>query len=227
MAAVDSTFKDPSVNFVWWIEGDKIAIATSEGDGGTTEKGEGRLKAPVIGTTSSFQADGETRNLLNGAINASVTTVTVDHGAAFVVGDILLIDSEKMLITDISSNDLTVTRGHRNTTAAAHDDDSPLSTTNVLVQGMLISYYAEPDKLTSITGTIDIDNSLQPALILYVKAKALMDAAARTNNSELASIKLQSAQMAMAEYREMITKYGARRRDKTGGTRGIVPASFR
>ena len=43
-----------------------------------------------------------------------------------------------------------------------------------------------------------------------------MDAAARTNNPELASIKLQSAQMAMAEYKEMITKYGARRRDKTG-----------
>jgi hypothetical protein len=150
MAAVDSTFKDPSVNFVWWIEGDKIAIATSEGDGGTIETGNGRLKAPIIGSGS-----------------------------------------------------------------------------DVITNGMLISYYAEPDKLTSITGTIDLDNALQPALILYVKAKALMDAAARTNNPELASIKLQSAQMAMAEYKEMITKYGARRRDKTGGTRGVTPANFR
>lgn len=150
MAAVDSTFKDPSVNFVWWIEGDKIAIATSEGDGGTTETGNGRLKAPIIGSGS-----------------------------------------------------------------------------DVITNGMLISYYAEPDKLSSITGTIDLDNALQPALILYVKAKALMDAAARTNNPELASIKLQSAQMAMAEYKEMITKYGARRRDKTGGTRGVTPANFR
>jgi hypothetical protein len=65
-----------------------------------------------------------------------------------------------------------------------------------------------------------------PALILYVKAKALMDEAARTNNAELAQIKLQSAQMAMAEYREMVRRYGVRRRDKTGGTRGIVPANF-
>ena len=73
---------------------------------------------------------------------------------------------------------------------------------------------------------IDIDNTLQPALILYVKAKALMDEAARTNNAELAQIKLQSAQMAMAEYREMVRRYGVRRRDKTGGTRGIVPANF-
>jgi len=149
MAAVSSEYKDPSLNFVWWIEGDKIAIATTEGDGGTSETANGRLKAPIIGSGS-----------------------------------------------------------------------------DVITNGMLISYYAEPDKLTSITGNIDLDNSLQPALILYVKAKALMDAAARTNNSELAQIKLQSAQMAMAEYREMVTRYGVRRRDKTGGTRGIVPANF-
>ena len=149
MAAVSSTFKDPSVNFVWWIEGDKIAIATTDGDGGTTETAQGSHKAPIVGS------------------------------------------------------------------GTAH-----------ISNGILISYYAEPDKLTAITGTIDIDNTLQPALILYVKAKALMDEAARTNNAELAQIKLQSAQMAMAEYREMVRRYGVRRRDKTGGTRGIVPANF-
>ena len=52
MATITSTYKDPSKNFVWWIEGDKIAIATSEGDGGTTETGNGRLKAPIIGSGS-------------------------------------------------------------------------------------------------------------------------------------------------------------------------------
>ena len=45
MAAISSTYKDPSDTFVWWIEGDKIAIATIEGDGGTTETGKGNLKA--------------------------------------------------------------------------------------------------------------------------------------------------------------------------------------
>mgnify|MGYP003994358945 FL=1 len=149
MAAVSSTFKDPSLNFVWWIEGDKIAIASSGGDGGTTETAKGRYKAAMIGTGT-------------------------DH----------------------------------------------------ITSGVLISYYAEPDKLESITGTIDIDNTLQPAIIAYVKAKALLDAAARTNNAELAQIKMQSAQMAMNEYKQMVTKYGVRRRDKTGGTRGIVPTNF-
>jgi hypothetical protein len=50
MAAVSSTFVDPSVNFVWWIEGDKIAIATTDGDGGTSETAQGRYKAPIIGS---------------------------------------------------------------------------------------------------------------------------------------------------------------------------------
>ena len=31
MAAVSSTYTDPSDNFVWWVEGDKLAIATKKG----------------------------------------------------------------------------------------------------------------------------------------------------------------------------------------------------
>jgi len=149
MAAVSSTFKDPSANFVWWIEGDKIAIATTGGDGGTTLTAKGNYKAPIIGSGS-----------------------------------------------------------------------------DLITNGLLISYYAEPDKLTSMTAAIDLDNTLHPAIILYVKAKALMDSAARTNNAEIASIRMQSAQLAMNEYKETVQKYGTRRRDKTGGTRGIVPTNL-
>lgn len=94
MAYVSSTYTDPSDTFVWWIEGDRLGIATIEGDAGTSETGKGNLKAVQLG----------------------------------------------------SSNDQ-------------------------MIDGLVISYYAEPDKLTSITGTIDIDNVLQPALIDYVKAK--------------------------------------------------------
>ena len=154
MAAVSSTFVDPSVNFVWWIEGDKIAIATTDGDGGTSETAQGRYKAPIIG-----------------------------------------------------------------------------SSTDYITSGMLISYYAEPDKIdnssgTGISATIDLDNSLHTALIAYVKSRALMDAAARETDPAQANVKLQMANMFVAEYRALVQRYGARRRDKTGGTRGIVPANF-
>ena len=101
------------------------------------------------------------------------------------------------------------------------------SSGDVITNGLLISYDAEPDKLSSITDTIDVDNALQPALIDYVKAKALMDAAARTNDPNIAQIRMASGQQCLANYKESIQKFGAKKRDKTGGTRAVVPANFR
>ena len=150
MAYVSSTYTDPSDTFVWWIEGDRLAIATIEGDANTSETGRGNLKAVQLGST----------------------------------GD-------------------------------------------QMIAGLVISYYAEPDKLTSITGTIDIDNVLQPALIDFVKGKALMDAAARATDPGLAQIKMASAQQCMANYKEAIRRYGMKKNDKTGGTRAVVPADMR
>ena len=150
MAYVSSTYKDPSDTFVWWVEGDRLAIATTQGDGSTTETNEGKLKAVQLGST----------------------------------GD-------------------------------------------QMIAGLVISYYAEPDKLSSITGTIDIDNVLQPALIDFVKGKALMDAAARATDGNLAQIRMASAQQCMANYKEAIRRYGMKKNDKTGGTRAVVPADMR
>ena len=149
MAAVSSTYKDPSDTFVWWIEGDRLAIATTEGDGGTNETDKGQLKAVSLGSG------------------------------------------------------------------------------NTITDGLIISYYAEPDKLTSITGTIDVDNVLQPALIEYVKAKALMDAASREDNPQIAQIRMAAAQQSLASYREALRKFGMKKNDKVGGTRGIVPSDMR
>jgi len=149
MAAVSSTYTDPSDTFVWWIEGDRLAIATIEGDGNTSETGRGNLKPVQLGSG------------------------------------------------------------------------------NTITDGLLISYYAEPDKLTSISGTIDIDNVLQPALIDFVKGKALMDAAARTDNPAIAQIRMVSAQQCMANYKEAVRRYGMKKNDKVGGTRAVVPADMR
>ncbi len=148
MAAVDSPYKDPSKTFVWWIEGDRLAIATSEGDVNTTETSEGKLKPVQLGSG------------------------------------------------------------------------------NTVTGGLIISYYAEPEKLTSITGTIDVDNVLQPALIEYVKAKALMDAASREDNPQIAQIRMAAAQQSLASYREALRKFGMKKNDKTGGTRAIVPPNL-
>ena len=152
MAAVSSSYKDPNDSFVWWIEGDRIAIATSEGNGSTSETNQGKFKPVQIGSG------------------------------------------------------------------------------NTITAGLVISYYAEPAKVTSIQGTgstIDIDNSLQPGLIDYVKAKALMDAAASATEPTLAQIKMASAQQCMANYKECVRRYGMKKTDKVGGTRQVVPSDLR
>ena len=82
MAAISSTYTDPSDSFVWWIEGDRIAIATVKGDADTSETAEGKYKASQLGVTQSYQNDGTTANLINeGAeFSSSDTTLTVDDG---------------------------------------------------------------------------------------------------------------------------------------------------
>jgi hypothetical protein len=47
-------------------------------------------------------------------------TVAVGSGAAFTTGEVILIDSERMLITDIAGNNLTVKRAWDGTVLAAH-----------------------------------------------------------------------------------------------------------
>jgi len=229
MSVISSTYKDPSDNFVWWIEGDRIAIATNLGDGGTTETSESKLKAVQLGSQVSYQSSGDPipKNLLNEALDTTETAVDVDEGGQFSVNEMIQIDDEIMLITAISTNTLTVTRGYRDTTAATHADDSEIKTINVVSDGIVISYYAEPDKLTSIIDTIDIDNVLQPALIDYVKGKALMDAAARATDGNLAQIRMASAQQCMANYKEAVRRYGMKKNDKVGGTRAVAPADMR
>lgn len=57
-------------------------------------------------------------------VTASDTTLTVDAGTDFEVGETILIDSEQMYITTIASELLTVNRGVNGTTAATHANDA-------------------------------------------------------------------------------------------------------
>ncbi len=60
----------------------------------------------------------------SGPFSDSDVTLTVDDGTKFANGDQLKIDDEILTITNISTHDLTVSRGQSNTTAAAHADGS-------------------------------------------------------------------------------------------------------
>lgn len=63
------------------------------------------------------------------ALDNSETGVDVatDTGAYFRQGDIVAVDSEYMLVTSVSTDTLTVTRGYGGTTAASHNDASTIT----------------------------------------------------------------------------------------------------
>ena len=62
----------------------------------------------------------------SGGISNADTTMGVTDGSIFDVGDVIQVESEFMLVTAISSNNLTVTRGYAGTTAATHADALPV-----------------------------------------------------------------------------------------------------
>ena len=64
----------------------------------------------------------DTAEDLDGALQAQTdnVTVTVTDGSGFTAGEEILVDAERMLIEDVTGNDLTVQRAHRGSTLAAH-----------------------------------------------------------------------------------------------------------
>lgn len=68
-----------------------------------------------------------TADQLNGAIDATQTSIIVDNGVYFHMGHILECESEWMVVESVSGNTLTVTRGQAGTTAATHADNTAIT----------------------------------------------------------------------------------------------------
>ena len=91
-------------------------------------------KATFTSGEQHFQIDGtwgyrehkedSDTDLNDASMTTTKTTVAVDDGTQFAVGQTIVIGSEQMLITSISTNNLTVARSLNGTTAAAHADNS-------------------------------------------------------------------------------------------------------
>ena len=78
---------------------------------------------------SREQLENGSTTTLNGAINASVTSVTVTDGSLMSANGQfrVIVGSEIMLVTSRSGNVLTVVRGVEDTTAASHSDTDTIS----------------------------------------------------------------------------------------------------
>lgn len=68
-----------------------------------------------------------TADQLNGAIDASQTSIVVDNGQYFHAGHILECESEWLVVESVSGNTLTVTRAQAGTSAATHADNTAVT----------------------------------------------------------------------------------------------------
>ena len=91
-----------------------------------------------------------------------------------------------------------------------------------VTEGILLSYQGEPNKVISITSSIDIDNTLQISIVDYVKRCLYMDKASK-GGQEDSAVSLSLAREHNRRFKEGVRKYGQRKREKTGGTRAVVP----
>ena len=75
-------------------------------------------------SNGSLWSSSASGSLLNGAVTRLATTITVDDGTDFAVGDVIRVNQEEMSVSGISTHVLTVTRGVNDTIRNAHVDNS-------------------------------------------------------------------------------------------------------
>merc|ERR1711881_626158 len=115
----------------------KVASFTANGDYQLTKISDSRYNLSQVrdsGTTTSAN------------LSASATTLAVADGTKFAAGDVIQVEDELMLVTATSSNDLTVTRGHAGTTAAAHDGSTTALDIDLVDQTQTVDRKVEKKK---------------------------------------------------------------------------------
>jgi hypothetical protein len=96
-----------------------------------------------------------------------------------------------------------------------------------VTDGILLKYQAEPNKVSALSDSLDIDNTLQLAIVDYVKMKLYEDKAGNSVKPESHQMALQMANSHRKNYEKISRKYGMRKRDKVGGTRAVSPVDLR
>jgi len=96
-----------------------------------------------------------------------------------------------------------------------------------VIEGFLIHYMAEPNAVSAITDTPDIDNAFHTCLIDYVKHRLYQDKAGKSADPNIAMSNMSLAGLHEAKWNEAVKKHGMQKRDKIGGSRSIIPPNFR
>lgn len=132
---------------------------------------------------------------------------------------------ESYLAWFIKGNHLAVVTTKGNTAGTSHSLEGQYKPINEAVtNGILIHYYGEPDSVSAVTDNLDIENSLQPAIVDFVKSKLYMDKAGTEPATSQVSLGL--AQFHEKAFTDALRKHGVRKRSKIGGARVIKTFDF-
>ena len=128
------------------------------------------------------------------------------------------IEGDKLcLITKVDSSGNTRTSARKQWKAIAE----------AVTDGILLHYYAEPNSVKSLNDDIDLDNSLHKSIVDYVKKCLYMDKAGSILEPGVVQTAMQMSAMHEKNFKDSVARYGMKKRNKTGGTRAIVPSNFR
>ena len=95
-----------------------------------------------------------------------------------------------------------------------------------VTNGILIHYQAEPNAVSAITDTPDVDNVFHTCIIDYVKARLYQDKAGTTGDANVAGVSMNLSAMHEGKWNEAVKRHGMQKRDKTGGDRRIFMTDF-
>ena len=95
-----------------------------------------------------------------------------------------------------------------------------------VTDGELLHYYGEPNKVRTINDEIDLDNSLHLSLVDYIKYRLYLDKAGVSPDAGVSQSAMVVSMNHEKKFKDAVSRYGIRKRDKTGGTRAIVPSDF-
>ena len=95
-----------------------------------------------------------------------------------------------------------------------------------VANGVLIHYQAEPNAVSAITDTPDVDNVFHTSIIDYVKARLYQDKAGTTGDANVAGVSMNLSAMHEGKWNEAVKRHGMQKRDKTGGDRRIYMTDF-
>jgi hypothetical protein len=212
------------------------------------------LECDISGVSSAADVAGVVAGVINGQtdFSASVTsgsTITITNAVRGSVTDASDVNTgftiststqgvgtktsnydypEDELMWFIKGDNLALTTTKGSDASSVHEKLGDLKAIdeNVL-DGILIHFYAEPDAVTSIDSTLDLDNSLHLYVVDYVKSRLFMDRAAQSNDAGIASTSLNLGNVHERKWKDALVRFGTRKREKVGGLRVVRPFDMR